>query len=153
MEEMFVDPFIQSITEIIEQFGIRTVKVGKTSIYEEMVINMDVTAFIGIVGSMTGNVAYSFSHDTAKNLASTMMMGMPVIEFDSMARSAIAELANMFTGSAVTKLSGLHPGMDITPPSVVSGDNILFMLGSVKTASVVMEMDIGKMEVHIGLEL
>ena len=39
--------------------------------------------------------------NTAKDIASRMMMGMPVVELDAMARSALSELGNMMMGNAV----------------------------------------------------
>lgn len=35
----------------------------------------------------------------------TMMMGMPVIEFDDMAQSALSELSNMLTANAATSFA------------------------------------------------
>lgn len=48
-------------------------------------------------------------------------MGMPVSEFDDMARSAISELGNMVMGNAATILSNNNVMIDITPPTIITG--------------------------------
>ena len=57
----------------------------------------------------------------ACQVASGMMMGMPVPELDDMAMSAISELGNMIMGNAATILSTKGIGIDITPPTVCRG--------------------------------
>mgnify|MGYP003209782019 CR=1 FL=1 len=57
----------------------------------------------------------------ACEIASKMMMGMPVPELDEMAMSAISELGNMIMGNAATILSTKGIGIDITPPTLCRG--------------------------------
>ena len=40
---------------------------------------------LGIIGDVKGNVVYSTDIESAKKIASTMMMGAPVTEFDELA--------------------------------------------------------------------
>ncbi len=53
-----------------------------------------------------------------------MMGGIPVKVFDEMAKSAIAELCNMILGNAATIFFKNKINIDITPPTVLTGDNI-----------------------------
>lgn len=76
---------------------------------------------IGITGEMKGQVLMAFSYANALNVASRMMMGMPVTELDDMATSAISELGNMIMGNAATIFSTKGIVIDITPPTVCQG--------------------------------
>ena len=72
-------------------------------------------------GEMKGQVLMAFSYANALNVASRMMMGMPVTELDDMATSAISELGNMIMGNAATIFSTKGIVIDITPPTVCQG--------------------------------
>jgi chemotaxis protein CheX len=52
------------------------------------------------------------------------MLGSPVKTFDSMAASAIAELANMIAGNALMQLSETGIECDLAPPVVLKGTNV-----------------------------
>ena len=63
--------------------------------------------------------------DVAKDVASRMMMGMPVAEIDDMAKSALSELGNMIMGNAATLLANNDLKIDITPPTLGMGSTKL----------------------------
>ena len=52
------------------------------------------------------------------------MGGMTVDTFDDMAKSAISELGNMIIGNTATILSTRGISVEITPPSLLVGENI-----------------------------
>ena len=62
------------------------------------------------------------SEDTAKAIASKMMMGMPVDEFNELAQSAISELINMLTANTATNFSENGIIIDISTPTLMYGD-------------------------------
>lgn len=76
---------------------------------------------LGITGELTGQVCIVFDFDVARDIASRMMMGMPVTEIDDMAKSALSELGNMIMGNAATLLSSNKIMIDITPPTLATG--------------------------------
>lgn len=153
MDVKYILPFLESVKGILEQFGISDIKRGQIAKNEIMHVNTDITAVVGVVGQIRGNIAYSMSEDTAKRIVSSMMMGMPVDQLDDMERSAIGEFANMVTGNASILLSNTGLEVDITPPSIIFGRDIYFIISSVETLSIDMETPLGKIEVNIGLEL
>lgn len=153
MKVEYINPFLESMKNILEQFGVKDIKRGKIQKKENMNVNLNITSVIGVVGEIRGNISYSFSKDTAKKIASTMMMGMPVETLDDMARSAIGELANMITGNAATMLASKEISFDITPPSIIFGENIYMIISSVGALAIDIETDVGNIEVNIGLEI
>jgi len=153
MEVKYILPFLVSLKGVLEQFGVHDVKRGNLAKKEIMQVDTDITAVIGLVGQIRGNIAYSMSTDTALKIVSAMMMGMPVDKLDEIGRSAIAEFSNMVTGNASTLFANEGIGVDITPPSIIFGKDIYFIISSVQTIAVDMETPLGKIEVNIGLEI
>jgi chemotaxis protein CheX len=153
MDVKYILPFLESLKSILEQLGVGDIKRGSMQKYDIMHVNTDITAVVGVVGQIRGNIAYSMSEATAKKIVSAMMMGMPVEQLDIMGRSAIGEFSNMVTGNASILLSNNGIGVDITPPSIIFGRDIYFIISSVETLSIDMETSLGKIEVNIGLEI
>lgn len=151
MDVNHVNPFLQAVELVLGQLGIRDIKKGSIKVKDEMYVEKDITAFLGIVGEIKGNVSYSFDSQTAMRIVSAMMMGMPVTELMELERSALAELANMITGNAVGRLKGFKD-LDITPPSVIMGQDIFFVISTVSTLMVSIETSVGIIEVNFGLE-
>lgn len=77
---------------------------------------------LGVTGEISGQVCIVMENDVARDVASRMMMGMPVAEIDDMARSALSELGNMVMGNAATILSNSNVLIDITPPTLLTGN-------------------------------
>lgn len=73
--------------------------------------SLGVTVIIGMTKDLRGSVAYNMSEATAMTIASTMMGGMPVAQFDELPQSAISELVNMVTAnSAIRFAAAWHAG-------------------------------------------
>ncbi len=116
-----INPFLSAATGVIRDTCQVNLQIGKpfiktTEFDESMVIIM-----IGITGEIRGHVIIAIPYENALNIASKMMMGMPVTELDEMSVSAISELGNMIMGNAATLLSNNGIGIDITPPTLCEG--------------------------------
>jgi chemotaxis protein CheX len=152
MNVTYINPFIEALTKVLNQFGVSDPVIGKLERKERMLVTLDVTAIIGLVGDIKGNVAYSLSQETAKNIISTMMPGRPVTDFDALARSAIGELSNMVSGRASIILSNMGVNIDISPPSIIVGEEIVFIISPVQSIAVNMDTLAGRIEVNIEIE-
>ncbi|SFH51498.1 chemotaxis protein CheX [Tindallia magadiensis] len=155
MDAKYITPFLESVKTIMEQFGFEKIERGKIIKKENMNVDMDTIAIVGLVGGVKGNVSYAFSEETAKQIASKMMMGMPVNDLDEMARSAMSEFANMITGTAIATLSQIEEINEVTPtpPSIIYGKEIYMIITPMETLAIDLETDVGKIEVNIGLEM
>jgi len=87
---------------------------------------------IGVTGRIKGQVCFELSEEIAKKIASSMMGGMPITELDYISMSAVSEMGNMIMGNASMILANKAIHIDITPPSLLTGENIE-MLGKVPT--------------------
>ena len=104
---------------------------------------------IGLIGMLSGNVLYNIHSDSAKKIASKMMMGMPVNELDAMAQSAIGELGNLLAANAAIALEGLGVQIDISPPTLIIGDS--FVATNQETKNIVVGMNIDDCNIEVNM--
>ncbi|MGE5396897.1 MAG: chemotaxis protein CheX [Chitinophagales bacterium] len=112
----------------------------------------DVNIIVGLVGGVKGNLVFSMQESTARNIASAMMGGMPVDQFDLMPKSALCELANMSAGNSVSNFEQIGVLLNITPPTLVNGKNIVTMISQVETLVIQLTGNEGSMEIDVALE-
>lgn len=120
-----INPFLLSAQQILSQVCSIQTKVGQISKDNMCIDGEPVFIMLGVTGEMTGQVCIVFDLEAAKDVASRMMMGMPVAEIDDMAKSALSELGNMIMGNAATLLSNNNLRIDITPPTLGMGSTKL----------------------------
>lgn len=120
-----LNPFLISAKQVLQQVCNVDVQFGPISKEDFFVSGEPLFIMLGITGEITGQVCVVMGAETAKDIASRMMMGMPVDALDDMAKSAIGELGNMIMGNAATLLSNSNVLVDITPPTLLVGSAIL----------------------------
>lgn len=152
MDVNHVNPFIDSFTSVMPQLGFSKVQMGALSAKGNAVTGSGVFIVLGIVGAIRGNAVYSISLENAKKLASTMMMGMPVEEFDELAQSAISELTNMLTANAATFFSKQDIIIDISTPTMLHGENISVSMNSDQILCVQLFADQVPIEINLCFE-
>jgi len=130
MDVKLVNPFVEAFVNVMPMLGFQDVKKGNLSLKGKELNSSGVLIIVGIVGSVRGNVVYSFSMEDAKKIASTMMMGMPVSELDDMSKSALSELTNMLTANAATSFSNMDMLIDISTPTLLHGTNVSVKMSS-----------------------
>lgn len=118
----YINPFLMAATSIIKDVCGIEMTVGKPYVKNSEFASDSVIIMIGVTGEMRGQVMIALSYTKALEIASNMMMGMPVAELDDMAVSAISELGNMIMGNAATILATKGIGVDITPPTLCRGN-------------------------------
>ncbi|MDO5383182.1 MAG: chemotaxis protein CheX [Eubacteriales bacterium] len=116
-----INPFLMAATSIMKDACQTEMKIGKPYVKTTEFEQDSVIIMIGVTGEMRGQVIIALGYEKALEIASKMMMGMPVNELDEMATSAISELGNMIMGNAATILSTKGIGIDITPPTLCRG--------------------------------
>lgn len=152
MDVKIVKPFIESFQAVMPQLGFSNIGLGKLSSKSKEVNGDGVIVVLGLVGDYRGNVVYMMQVEAAKKIASTMMMGMPVEEFDDLAGSALAELTNMLTANAATCFSNIGIKIDISTPTMLSGENMSVKMSSEQILCVELLADDIPIEVNISFE-
>ena len=122
------------------------------TVKDKMTQSLGVTIIVGFTKQIRGNVVYNMSEDTAKYIASTMMMGMPVENFDEMAQSAVSEMSNMLTANAATNLAAMGLEVDISTPSLSVGADFQVKISNEKYLTVTMDVSGHPVEIDIAVQ-
>lgn len=153
MDIKYINPFIAGFLNVAGQCGITNLQRTGLNKRAKLRTDNDVNIIIGLTGGLGGNVVLSMQEATAKNIASAMMGGMPVPDFDMMPKSALCELANMSAGNSATALTEMNVTIDITPPTLINGKNMVTMISQVETLVLEFTGDVGKLEMNIAIEM
>jgi len=148
----YINPFIQAFTAVMPELGFGDVQMGTLMSKGKEITGSGVFVILGIVGAIRGNAVYAIDIESAKQIASVMMMGAPVDEFDDMASSAISELTNMLTANAATAFADSGILIDISTPTMLKGENISINMSSDQVLCVQLIADDIPIEVNISFE-
>lgn len=146
----YINPFIEASQTVLKQIASLDAKLGKVYLKTSPYRSEDIIIMVGLTGKLRGQAIFSMSRDFGMKIASSMMMGMPVAEFDEMSKSAISELANMIMGNAATLLYNRGINIDITPPSLLMGENMQITPSKMKTICIPMIInEVDKIELDV----
>ncbi len=149
----YINPFIEASQTVLKQITQFDAKLGKVYLKNSPYQSEDILIMVGLTGKMRGQAVFSIGRSFALKIASIMMMGMPVTEFDEMSKSALSELANMIMGNAATILYNRGINIDITPPSLLVGENMQITTNKMKTVCIPLEFnDTEKIDLDISTE-
>lgn len=152
MDVKLVNPFIDAFSTVLPQMGFPVPERSGMGLKDKHIASLGVSVLVGFTKEIRGNVVYNMDEETAKFIASTMMMGMPVAAFDEMAQSAISEMANMLTATAATNLAVLGKEVDISTPSLTVGTGASLRISSGQLLTVAMDFEGHVVEIDIAVE-
>lgn len=136
----YINPFLVSATTILKQACQVDAKVGKPFLKDMNFPDDTVVVMVGVTGEMRGQVILEFSDPTARTIAGKMMMMGQLPALDDIAKSALSELGNMIMGNTATLFSEKGIGIDITPPTLATG-NVSFSTGFAKNLCIPLMID------------
>ena len=152
MDARYINPVIDAFREILPQLGFTDIQRGNIRRGTNSVESLGVTVIIGMTKAIRGNVAYNLTEASAMAIASTMMGGMPVTQFDELPQSAISELVNMVTANAAIRYEQMGLQVDISPPSLVVGADFRARLLQDKFLVIEMFANGLLLQLNLGLE-
>lgn len=152
MDAKLVNPFIDAFMTVLPQIGFQEPTRAAMNVKDKMTQSLGVTIIVGFTKQIRGNVVYNMSEDTAKYIAFTMMMGMPVESFDEMAQSAVSEMSNMLTANAATNLAAMGLEVDISTPSLSVGSEFQVKISNEKYLTVTMDVSGHPVEIDIAVQ-
>lgn len=149
----YVNPFIEASQTVLKQVANIDAKLGKVYLKSSPYKGESILVFVGITGKMRGQTIFTMSKKVAFMIASAMMFGMPVDELNEISKSAISELTNMILGNTATLLYNKGIGIEITPPSLLLGENLQISPSKMKTICVPLYLsDTDVLEIDISVE-
>lgn len=152
MKVEFINPFIKATTDVLMTLTNITFETGKPYIKASPYNAKDLVIIVGITGEIRGQAVISMDIQLAKNMASIMMMGMPVEDLDELSKSALSELGNMIMGNSATLLFNSGINVDITPPTLMVGEKLSISSGSMRTVCVPLTAELGEIVLDISVK-
>ena len=150
MKVEFVNPFIQAATEVLEsELGGESLR-GELRLHTSAITTDEVTAIVGVTGTVRGLVLYSMNEATAMAIVSRTM-NQEFVEFDALAQSGMGELGNVITGRAGALLSEAGYPSNMTPPAVVVGKGTMVTTLDLNRLVLPLETEVGNLEIQIVL--
>lgn len=146
----FLNPFIVSTAEVLQKEVGADVTRGQVSLVKGLLVSSDVTVLISLVGQVQGTVLFHMSYDTAKGLVSAIL-GQQFQQFDELAQSGIAELANVITGLSSTKLSSAGYASIISVPMLIIGRGSRISTLNIDRICIPLLTDMGEIGLDIAL--
>ena len=150
MRVEYINPFVESAYSVLKEVLHCDIVRGELYLKATSQPVLGVAAIIGLTGDVEGRVLLDMSRHTAHKIAS-VMNGEELESFDELAKATIAELANMITGQAVTKLHEIGYNFDLSPPSLITGDNMVVTDAGVEALIVPLELTQGKLEINVAV--
>lgn len=121
MNVEFVNPFLTSLTNVLEMMAQTTLTPGKPSLKADSVARGDVSGLIGLVGPQTkGSMSITFDEELALTIMERMLGERPDSVNDEVT-DMVGEITNMVTGGAKNMLGEKGYDFDMATPIVVSG--------------------------------
>jgi chemotaxis protein CheX len=152
MDVNLINPFINSFLNVMPQLGFKEVKKEGISVKGKDIKSLGVMLILGIVGDIKGTIIYSLDVESAKQIASVMMMGFPVTELDDMAQSALSELSNMLTANASTNFAESGTNINISTPTLMHGNDFEAKVNTDKNLCISILVDNIPIEINLAFD-
>ncbi len=146
----YVQPFVSSAQEILEQVLSGRIAAGKVRLSPAPAAGSGVTAIVGITGEGEGRVLFEMSQQTALAIASEMN-DEPQTELGSLAQETLSELASMMTARAISLLNDKGYKLRVSPPTLIAGDNVTISTAELETLIVPLEPAHGEVVVNVAM--
>jgi len=150
MRVEYINPFVEAAFNVLREVLSEEVKRGELFLKSTSQPVLGVAVIVGLTGDVEGRVLFDMKKSVALAIAS-QMNGEELQTMDDLAKATISELANMITGQAVTKLHELGFKFDLTPPAIITGDNMEVSNSGVEALIVPVELQAGKIEINVAV--
>lgn len=151
MKAEFMNPFLQATQDVFKQMLSLDIERGKVALKEDLLEGKEVNVLIGVVGSLVGVVAYSFTKPMALAMVKSMS-GMEVNQLNIFVTSALGEIGNIISGNALGHLANANYICDIAPPQIILSENKSISLSTTKSLLVSIKTNLGDFTINIALK-
>ncbi len=152
MKVEYVNPFAEGSVTVFKSLLMVEPKRGNLSARPQIFTSQQINIVFGVTGAVEGLVIFGMSMATADRVASAMI-GVPIVTFDQLAASAIAELGNMISGNSLSLLSKAGYECDITPPTIIRGTNVKISTIDIPALSIPLVLpNLGEFEINVSLK-
>lgn len=150
MNVKYINPFVEAAFQVLKSDVDIPAERGDLSLQNSACTSDDITVLISVVGQVQGVVLYGLSEKTGMAIVSRIL-GQPFKEFDRLAQSGIAELGNVITGNASSRLAEADCVANISPPTLVMGRGTLVSTLDFQRLVVPIRTELGEIKIHLAL--
>ncbi|MCS7299176.1 MAG: chemotaxis protein CheX [Spirochaetia bacterium] len=151
----YINPFIEATFEVLSEV-LRTdsIKRGELFLKKSITPSHSVSIIIGITGPANGRVIIDMEEPTALKILQAMTSSSfnSISQIGEYEKSALSELGNIITGSAIAKLYKKGFAFVLTPPTVITGKDYDIDTPQIETLVVPIILPIGQIEINIALK-
>lgn len=141
---------VDTTIEVLHVYGLLPVFKGEFCC-ESLILAEDINVVMGVSGALKGNMVVTVKKNDAMGIVSSMFGGNGWNEDDNMLKSAIGELLNIIAGNAFSKV-GTASAIHISPPAVVTGENIRIFINRIKSSKLAFKMDNYQLDIAYSFE-
>ncbi len=147
----YINPFVEASFDILNEVLKTSVNRGQLYLKKLGESMKGVAVVIGVTGQVKGRIVFDMTEETGIKIAEKLNEES-MKSFNSLARSTIAELANMVTGRAVTKLDKEGLAFNFTPPTIITGENLSIYEADMEALIIPIDTGIGVLEINIAFK-
>jgi len=153
LDTKFINLFLTSVETTFVKVLQSDVVRGKVSLIHNMVSENNVAIFTGVIGDIhTGMVVYRMHSSTAQRMIDYLDPNSKNQSDRMMVYEGLGEVINIISGNTMSKFLENDIPLNITTPSIISGNAIeLFMLNH-NTLSVDMLLSFGTMQIDLAIK-
>lgn len=151
MNVEWINPFIRAANHVLgETVAFEHAKLGQLQVEDAPYTTQDVTCMLGVSGVLSGSVLLGMPEGVAEVIIERMV-GAPTPVSDPLGESALGEVVNMISGSALRFLESAGFTCAITPPVVIRGCGAIITTAARKR--LVVPLHFTEAEMHLAVSL
>lgn len=145
-----IQPFVAAAAEVLRAEAGVDVKRGNLALESTAITLTEVAALVSLIGQIEGVVVFAMSESMCLALVSRML-GQNYEQLDELALSGVAELGNVISGQAATKLSKAGYQVSISVPTIIMGQGATIATVGSQRLVVPLETELGTMQIHLAV--
>jgi chemotaxis protein CheX len=149
MDIRYINPFVAAAQNLFQTMINVPFKLGKPFLKKDRLPPHDISAVIGLSGSVSGCVVINLSEAMAFELVSALT-GETVTQLNSDCTDAIGEIANMVAGNAKTDFPGTNNAISV--PSVIIGKHEVSYPSGLPIIVIPLETDKGQLVIEVAIK-
>jgi chemotaxis protein CheX len=146
----YIRPFVDAAQTVLEQVLSEPTQTGDLELASQSIVSRGLTTIVGVTGEAEGRVLLDMAPESALGIAGKMNGG-ELSELDELSRDTISELASMITGRAVSILNDAGHQLEVSPPTLLTGENVTISNLELETLVVPLHTSHGEVVVNVAI--
>lgn len=151
MTTVQIAPFVAATVSVFKDMLDTDITKGQPEPEGDSFISRGFTVMVGLTGGWEGWFLLDMSQETACIFAGNMTGESYDTAENEEVLYAGAEIANIISGNAITKINNAQPGLNIrlAPPSVFAGQGMSMFNARLNSSSVLMDSAAGPVKINV----